>query len=60
MELIFILSIVFIKVSFIDFLKVFKIVRAFRINTFVNNEIFPVFLMNKRMVTVRTSKDIYL
>ena len=60
MELIFIFSIVFIKVSFIDFLKVFKIVRAFRINTFVNNEIFPVFFMNKRMVTMRTSKDIYL
>ena len=47
MELVFILAIAFFEVSLIDLFKVVKIIRAFRIDTFMDNKVFPVFLRNK-------------
>ena len=35
MELVFILAVVFIEISFIDLLEVVEVIRAFRIDTFM-------------------------
>ena len=56
MELVFILTIVLIEVFFINFTKIVKIVRAFGIHTFMDDEMFPVFLWNKGIPTVRATK----
>ena len=45
MELVFILAIVFFQMFLVNFLQVVKIVRAFRVDTFVYDEVFAVFLM---------------
>jgi hypothetical protein len=54
MEFIFVLAIVFLKIFFIYLFKIIKVVWAFGIDTFVDNEVFAVFLRNKSMVAVRT------
>ena len=56
MELVFILAIVFFQMFFVNFLQIVKIVRAFRVDTFVYDEVFAILLMHQRMVTVRTTK----
>jgi hypothetical protein len=50
-ELIFVFII--FKVLFIDFLKIFDIVRAFWIYTFVDDEMFSVLLPFQGMITMR-------
>ena len=46
-ELVFILAIVLIKMLFINLFEIVQIVRAFWINTFMDNKVFSVFLVNK-------------
>ena len=53
-EFVFILSVIFLQVFFIDFFEIMEIERAFRINTFVDHKVFAVFLMNEGMTTMRT------
>jgi len=59
-EFVLVLTIVFIKIFFRNLLKIIQVIRAFYIHTLVNDEVFAVFLMNKSMAAVRTSKNIYL
>lgn len=42
---------------FLNLFKVMEIVRAFRINALVNNKVFAVFLVNKRMRAMGASQD---
>ncbi len=49
-------AIVFLKVFFVDFLKVVEIVGTYGIDAFVDDEMFTVFLTLKGMLAVRTSK----
>ena len=53
MELIFVLSMVFSKIFFVDFLEVVEIVGTLGINAFVDDEMLTVFLPNKGMLAVR-------
>lgn len=58
MELIFVFAIVFVQVFFSNLFKVVQVIRTFRIYTFMDNEVFSVFLMNKGVVAVRTFQGI--
>ena len=42
---------------FLNLFKVMEVIRAFRINALVNNKVFAVFLVNKRMRAMRASQD---
>ena len=48
-ELIFVLSVGFFKILFINFFKVVKIVRTFWIDAFVNDEVFTILFCFKGM-----------
>ena len=56
MEFVFVLAIVFFQMFLINFLQIVKIVRAFRIDTLVYDEVLTVLLMYERVVTVRATK----
>ena len=56
MELIFIFAIVFPEVFFINFLKIVKIIRAFRIHAFMDDEVFSVFFGNKSVAAMRATQ----
>lgn len=56
MELIFIFTMCFIEVFFINLLEIVEIVRALRVDTFVDNKVLAVLLMNKGMSAMRTAK----
>ena len=58
MEFIFVFSVVFGKVFFINFFEVVKIVRTFWIHTFVNNEMLSFLFGSQGVEAVRTS-DLY-
>jgi hypothetical protein len=60
MQLVLVFTIIFSEIFFRDLLKVLKVIRAFFIHTFVNNEMLTILLMNESIVRMRTSKDIYL
>jgi hypothetical protein len=53
-KLIFVLAIIFGKVFFINLFEIVEIVRTFRIYTFMDDKVFPVFLANKGMLAMRT------
>ena len=55
MELVFILTIVFCKISLINFFEVVEVIRAFRINALVENKVFSVFFRNQCVTAVRTA-----
>lgn len=46
------------KILFVHFFKIMKIVRTFRIDTFVDSKMFAVLNVNKGMITVRTFQGI--
>ena len=54
MELIFVLTIVFIQIRLINLFQVAKVVWAFEIHTFMDDEVLTIFLTRQRMGTVRT------
>lgn len=54
MEFVFIFTIVLIQMFVINLFEIVKIIRAFGIYTFMNDEVFAVFLMNKAAGTMRT------
>ena len=56
MELVFILAIVFIEVSLVNLLKVVKIIGAFRIDTFMDDKVLPVFLRDKCIAAMGAAK----
>ena len=56
MELVFVLAKVFFQVLFINFFKVMKIVRAFRIDTFVDDKVFSILLAGQRVITMGTAQ----
>lgn len=56
MELVFIFTVVLFEVLFIDFFEVVKIIRALWIYAFMNDEMFPVFLRDESVATMRASK----
>ena len=58
MEFIFIFTEILFEVLFIHFLEIVEIIRAFGIETFVNNKVFPVFLRDKGMAAVRAAQGI--
>ena len=54
----FIFTEILFEVLFIHFLEIVEIIRAFGIDTFVNNKVFPVFLRDKGMAAVRAAQGI--
>ena len=58
MELIFIFTEILFKILFIHLLEIAEIIRAFGIDTFVNDKVFPVFLRDKGMVAVRAAQGV--
>ena len=52
MELIFILSVVFLEVIPVNFFEVMEIVRTFGVDTFMEDEVFPFFLWDKGIATM--------
>lgn len=56
MEFIFIFTVVLIEIRRIDLLKVMKVIGAFRVHTFVDGKVFPVFLWNKSIAAVWASQ----
>lgn len=57
MELIFILSVVPLKILLANFLQVVEIVGAVRIDALMKEEVFPFFLSHKSFSAVRTAQD---
>ena len=57
MQFIIVFPVVFIQVFLINLLEIMKIVRAFRINTFVNNKVFAILFVDEVVVAMRTAKD---
>ena len=52
MELIFVLSVVFLEVIPVNFSEVMEIVRTFGVDTFMEDEVFPFFLWDKGIAAV--------
>ena len=57
MELIFVLTVVFRKVRFVNILQVMQVERTPGVHAFVDHEMLAVFLMDKGMGTVRTRES---
>ncbi len=57
MQFIIVFPVVFIQVFLINLLEIMKIVRAFWINTFMNNKVFAILFVEEAVVTMRTAKD---
>ena len=57
MEFIFVFTIILVHVLFINLFKVVQIIRAFRIHTFMDDEVFAVFLVNETMIAMRAFQD---
>ena len=55
-EFIFIFAMLLSKVFFIHLLKVMEVIGALGVGAFVNDKVFPVFLMDKGMPAVRTAQ----
>ena len=53
MQLILVLAVILVQICLVNFLKVVKVVRAFGIHAFMDDEVLPVFLTNQRMGAVR-------
>ena len=56
MELVFILSVVLLQILFVNLVQIVEIVRAVRIYTFMEDEVFPFLLSHKRIAAVRAAK----
>ena len=56
-EFVFVFAIVFVQMFFIHFLQVVEIVRALRVDTLMDGEVFAVFLGHQAVVAMRTSQD---
>ena len=54
MQLILVLTVLFIKVRLVHFRKVVEIVRTLRVHAFVDDKVFAVLLVNKGMAAMRT------
>ena len=52
MKLIFVLAVIFGKVSFIDLFEIVEIVRAFRIHTFMDDKVFSALFRDESIATV--------
>ena len=52
MEFVLVFAIVFFQMLFINLLKVMEIIRALGVNTFMDNKVFTVFLVNQCMRAV--------
>ena len=57
MEFIFIFAIVLVQMLFINLFEVIQIIRTFRIYTFMDDEVFTVFLVNKAVIAMRALED---
>ena len=56
MELIFIFTMCFIEILFINLFEIVEIVRTLRVDTFVNDKVLAILFMNKGMTAMRTAK----
>jgi hypothetical protein len=56
-EFIFIFAIVLVQMLFINLFEVIQIIRTFRIYTFMDDEVFTVFLVNKAVIAMRALED---
>lgn len=56
MEFIFIFTIVFIQILFIDFTKIVKVVRTLGVHTFMDDEVLAVLFGNEGIPTVRAAE----
>jgi hypothetical protein len=56
MEFVLVLTIVLCKILFINLLKVAKIIRAFRVDTFMHDKVFAILLGNQGVHAMRTTK----
>ena len=54
MQFILVFTIILVQICPVNLLKVVQVVRAFRIQAFMDDEVLPVFLTNQRMGAVRT------
>ena len=57
MELVFVLAIWLRQMFLVNLLEVVQIIWTFRVGAFMYNEVLAVFLMNKSMRAMRTSKN---
>ena len=57
MQFVFIFTMVLIQMLFINFFKVVQIIRAFRIHTFMDDEVLAVFLVNETVIAMRAFQD---
>ena len=57
MEFIFVFTIILVQMLFINLFKVVQIISAFRIHTFMKDEVFAVFLVNETMIAMRALQD---
>ena len=57
MQFVFIFTMVLIQMFFINFFKVVQIIRAFRIYTFMDDEVLAVFFVNETVVAMRAFQD---
>jgi hypothetical protein len=55
-QLIFILAVVLSQICLVNLIKFMEIVRAFRIDTLMDDEVFPVFLTGQRVGAIRALK----
>ena len=53
MQLILVFTVILVQICLVNLLKVVKVVRAFGIHAFMDDEVLPVFLTNQRMGVVR-------
>lgn len=58
MELVFVFAVWLIKVLFLNFFEVLKVIGAFLVDAFVNGKMLAVFLGNKNMIAIRTAKRV--
>ncbi len=56
MEFIFVLSVVIFQIGLINFFEVAQVVRTFRVDAFVDDEVLAVFLVNEGMGAVGTAE----
>lgn len=57
MEFVFIFAVIRPEVFFGNLLKIVEIVRAFRIDTLMEDEVFPLFFRHKRVAAMGTLED---
>ena len=57
MEFIFVFTVILVEMLFINLFKVVQIIRAFRIHTFMDDEMLAIFFVNETVIAMRAFQD---